>query len=357
MRRLERFQRELDVLGADGAIISSELNIHYLCGFDYTDGYLLVLRNRAYLLTDFRYAEAARLAVSDFEVRVPTDGMFSAISSLAKENGAVTLAIEDTDVSVHTFEKMRESMHDVTLATGASAVLTEMRTVKDADELSLIIKAQSITDAAFDHILGFITPERTEREVALELEFFMRKHGAEACAFDTIAVSGAASSLPHGVPSDKKLSRGFLTMDFGAKYAGYCSDMTRTVVIGKADGEMKKVYGTVLRAQLAALDALHEGISCREADAIARIVINDAGYGECFGHSLGHGVGLYIHESPSFSPKAKDGSVLRRGNIVTVEPGIYIEGKYGVRIEDMIAVDENGVVINLTHSPKHLIEI
>ena len=357
MSRLSRFQRELCVLGADGAIISSELNIRYLCEFDYTDGYLLILRNSAYLLTDFRYAEAARLAVRGFEVIVPTDGMFSAINSLAKENGAATVAIEDADVSVHTFARMRESMPDVALATGASDVLTEMRTVKDSHELSLIIKAQSITDAAFEYILGFITPDKTEREVALELEFFMRRHGAESCAFDTIAVSGASSSLPHGVPSDKKLSQGFLTMDFGAKYAGYCSDMTRTVVIGKADDEMKKVYNTVLSAQLAALEALHEGIGCREADAIARAVINDARYGKCFGHSLGHGVGLYIHESPSFSPKAKDGSVLRRGNVVTVEPGIYIEGKYGVRIEDMIALNESGAVINLTHSPKHLIEI
>ncbi len=357
MTRLERFQKELAVLGADGAIISSELNIRYLCGFDYTDGYLLILRERAFLLTDFRYAEAAKLAVSGFEVTVPTDGMFSAINALAKENGAVTIAIEDADVSVHAFSQQREKVPDVTLATGAPDVLTEMRTVKDSDELALIIKAQSITDAAFDHILGFITPDKTEREVALELEFFMRKHGAEACAFDTIAVSGAASSLPHGVPSDKKLSRGFLTMDFGAKYAGYCSDMTRTVVIGKADGEMKKVYDTVLRAQLSSLEAIHEGIGCREADAVARAVINEAGYGKCFGHSLGHGVGLFIHESPSFSPKAKDGSVLRRGNVVTVEPGIYIEGKYGVRIEDMIALGENGEVINLTHSPKDLIEI
>ncbi len=357
MTRLARFQRELCVLGADGAIISSELNIRYLCGFDYTDGYLLILRNRAFLLTDFRYAEAARLAVSGFEVTVPTDGMFSAINAIAKENGARVLAIEDTEVPVSTFSKMRDSMPDVSLATGASDVLANMRTVKDADELALIIKAQSITDAAFDHILGFITPDKTEREVALELEFFMRGHGAEACAFDTIAVSGAASSLPHGVPSDKKLSHGFLTMDFGAKYAGYCSDMTRTVVIGKADEEMKRVYNTVLSAQLAALDGIREGMSCREADAIARIVINNAGYGKCFGHSLGHGVGLFIHEAPSFSPKAKDGSVLRRGNVVTVEPGIYIEGKYGVRIEDMIAVDDRGIIINLTHSPKHLIEI
>lgn len=357
MTRLQRFQRELCVLGADGAIISSELNIRYLCGFAYTDGYLLILRDRAFLLTDFRYAEAARLAVSGFEVIVPTDGMLSAINALAKESGISTIAIEDADVSVSAFSKMRDAMPNVTLATGASDVLTEMRTVKDADELSLIIKAQSITDAAFDHILGFISPDKTEREVALELEFFMRRHGAEACAFDTIAVSGASSSLPHGVPSDKPLSRGFLTMDFGAKYAGYCSDMTRTVVIGKADNEMKKVYDTVLRAQLAALRALHEGIGCREADAVARDVIKAAGYGECFGHSLGHGVGLYIHEAPSFSPKAKEDSVLRRGNVVTVEPGIYIEGKYGVRIEDMIAVDQNGAVINLTHSPKHLIEI
>ncbi len=357
MSRLEAFQKELETIEADCAIISSQLNIRYICGFDYTDGYLLIFPNRAYLLADFRYIEAARSQVKDFEVLMPETDMLTELSLLLAINDAHTAAIEDEGVSCAQYNRFCEKFGEVTLATGASAILTELRTVKTEEELECIAKSQRITDAAFEHILGFITPDKTERQVALELEFFMRGMGAEATAFDTIAVSGASSSLPHGVPSDRRLSCGFLTMDFGARLNGYCSDMTRTVVIGKADEEMRRVYSTVLSAQLAALEAIHEGVSCQEADKVARDIIAAAGYGSCFGHSLGHGVGLYIHEAPSLSPKAKPDTLLKRGNVVTVEPGIYIEGKYGCRIEDMIAIDHNGKLLNFTHSPKELIEI
>ena len=357
MSALQEFTKKLSKVEADGAIISSQLNIRYLCGFDYTDGYLVIFPDAAYLLADFRYIEAARKKVRDFEVIMPKSTMLSEIHALLSKHGAKAVLIEDGSVTLSEFSKMREALSDVTLSTGATELLSEQRQIKTEYELQAIARAQAVTDAAFEHILGFITPERTEIEVALELEFFMRSHGAESVAFDTIAVSGPSSSLPHGVPSNQKLSRGFLTMDFGARVDGYCSDMTRTVVIGKADGEMKKVYGTVLSAQRAALEAICEGISCREADRTARDVIAAAGYGDCFGHSLGHGVGLYIHEAPSLSPRAKDDSVLQRGNVVTVEPGIYIEGKYGCRIEDMVAIGHDGKMINFTKSPKELIEI
>ena len=357
MTALSRFQNALRQTDAEGAIISSPLNIRYLCGFDYTDGYLVIFDKHAYLLADFRYIEAARSAVNEFEVIMPKADMLGAIKDLAQKHGVSSMAIEEADVTLRDFSKMKDALEGISLSSGASKILTRMRTVKTPEELNIIAQAQSITDAAFEHILGFITPERTEREIALELEFFMRGHGAESVAFDTIAVSGAASSLPHGVPSDKRLSRGFLTMDFGAKFNGYCSDMTRTVVIGKADPQMKQLYNTVLSAQLAALDGIREGMACKEADKIARDIIDKAGYGGCFGHSLGHGVGVHIHELPSLSPKAKDDSVLQKGNVVTVEPGIYIEGKYGCRIEDMIAIDHDGSVINFTKSSKELIEI
>ncbi|MBQ9112237.1 MAG: aminopeptidase P family protein [Clostridia bacterium] len=357
MTQLSRFQSALSATDADCAIISSELNIRYLCGFDYTDGYLLIFPDKAYLLADFRYIEAARAAVTDFEIKMPRCDMLSAIGALIKKHGGGTAAIEDASVSLAQYKKMSEAMPEVTLSTGASELLRDQREVKLPYELELIDKAQQITDAAFAHILSFISPDVTEQDVALELEFFMRQHGAESTAFDTIAVSGASSSLPHGVPKNQKLSRGFLTMDFGAKYKGYCSDMTRTVVIGKADEDMKRVYNTVLSAQKAALEQIHEGIICREADAIARNIIADAGYGECFGHSLGHGVGMYIHESPSLSQRANEATVLRRGNVVTVEPGIYIEGRYGCRIEDMTAIDHDGNIRNFTQSPKELIEL
>jgi Xaa-Pro aminopeptidase len=357
MSALQEFTKKLSKVEADGAIISSQLNIRYLCDFDYTDGYLVIFPDAAYLLADFRYIEAARKKVRGFDIIMPKSTMLSEIHALLSKHGAKAVLIEDGSVTLSEFSKMREALSAVTLSTGATELLSEQRQIKTEYELQAIARAQAVTDAAFEHILGFITSERTEIEVALELEFFMRSNGAESVAFDTIAVSGPSSSLPHGVPSNQKLSRGFLTIDFGARVDGYCSDMTRTVVIGKADGEMKKVYGTVLSAQRAALEAICEGISCREADRTARDVIAAAGYGDCFGHSLGHGVGLYIHEAPSLSPRAKDDSVLQRGNVVTVEPGIYIEGKYGCRIEDMVAIGHDGKVINFTKSPKELIEV
>ena len=200
-----------------------------------------------------------------------------------------------------------------------------------------------------------MTPKMTEKEVALELEFFMRREGAERASFEIIAVSGASSALPHGKCRNQKLSSGFLTMDFGCTVGGYCSDMTRTVVIGKADGEMKRLYQTVLDAQMAALAQIGPGKTGAEIDGIARSLIDNAGYMGAFGHGLGHGVGLYIHEAPSLSARAAEYK-LQKGNVVTVEPGIYLMGKYGCRIEDMGAITANGFD-NFTHSTKECIEL
>ena len=358
MTQLQRFQDALKNSEFDAALISSELNQRYISGFNYTDGYILIGREKAYLLTDFRYIEAAHAEVKDFEILMPDRSMLTEIADLIGENGYKKIAIEDAELSCKMLEAFREKMPEgAELVFGASAILTKQRMVKLPYELERIAKAQEITDLAFKHILGFINPNVTELEVALELEFFMRRHGAEALAFDTIAVSGPASSLPHGVPTNVKLRAGFLTMDYGAKYEGYCADMTRTVVIGKADAEIKKVYNTVLSAQKAALEQIHGGMLCRDADEIARSIIRDAGYGEAFGHSLGHGVGMFIHESPSLSGRAPETSVLEAGNVVTVEPGIYLAAKYGCRIEDMIAINPDGSVHDFTKSPKDLIEL
>ena len=358
MTQLQRFQESLKNSEFDAALISSELNQRYISGFNYTDGYILVGREKAYLLTDFRYIEAAHAAVKDFEILMPNRSMITEIAEIIGENGYKKIAIEDAELSCRMLETFREKMPEgAELVFGASAILTKQRMVKLPYELERIAKAQEITDMAFEHILGFINHNVTEIEVALELEFFMRSHGAEALAFDTIAVSGPASSLPHGVPTGVKLRAGFLTMDYGAKYEGYCSDMPRTVVIGKADEEIKKVYNTVLTAQKAALEQIKGGMLCRDADEIARSIIRDAGYGEAFGHSLGHGVGMFIHESPSLSGRAPETSVLEAGHVVTVEPGIYLAGKYGCRIEDMIAINEDGSIRDFTKSPKELIEL
>ena len=358
MTQLKRFQTALAKSDFDCAIISSELNQRYLSDFDYTDGYILISPDKAYLLADSRYIEAARASVTDFEVIMPPDTMLKCLKELISNEKYIRVAFEESSLSCEKFDKIKKELpSECELVQGASKMLLEQRAVKLPYEIERIEKAQSITDAAFEHILPMLSKNVTEREIALELEFFMRKMGAEATAFDTIAVSGCASSLPHGVPSDVKLRNGFLTMDFGAKYMGYCSDMTRTVVIGKADEEIKKVYNTVLLAQTEALDKICVGMLCRDADDIARSVIREAGYGDAFSHSLGHGVGIYIHESPSLSPRAAEDARLATGNVVTVEPGIYLEGRFGCRIEDMIAINTDGTVRNFTKSPKNLMEI
>lgn len=360
MTRLERFTKELCRTEYDAALISSQINQRYVSGFKYTSGYILITREKAFLLADFRYIEAARktLEKTNFEVIQPLSGMLEAVASLLRENNVKTLLIEESSVSCSEFDRYKNSLgKDTELVGGASAILSKMRQVKDEEELSLIKKAQSITDAAFDHILKVMTPNMTEIEVALELEFFMRRNGAEDVAFGTIAVSGDTSSMPHGEAQSRPLQKGFFTMDFGALYEGYCADMTRTVVIGKADADMKKLYNTVLEAQRAALEMFGEGVSCYELDKCARDIIEGAGYRGCFGHSLGHGVGMVVHEDPRLAPSADRNLVLVRGNVTSCEPGIYVEGKYGCRIEDLVAIELDGKANNLTKSPKELIEL
>ena len=359
MNRIESLRALMAKEGVDALVVSCEANQTYLSGLDYTDGYVLVLKDRACVLADFRYIEAAEMVVdkSAFEVIMPSVGMLTAVCQILAEAGAKKVAFEEDFLNVATYLKLRGGIDKaVELVPGGSAMLTALREVKDEEELAITARAQDITDRAFSHILTVIKPDMTERELALELEYTMRRMGADGMAFDIIAVSGTASSLPHGVPRDCKLERGFLTMDFGAKVGGYCSDMTRTVVIGRADEEIKKLYNTVLSAQTAALDFLREGVKGRDADKVARDIIDAVPeYKGCFGHSLGHGVGRFIHESPRLAAAAGE-KTLVRGNIVTVEPGIYLAGKYGCRIEDMVAITETGIH-NFTKSTKELIEI
>lgn len=358
MTHLEAFRHKLSGK-ADAALISSPQNQYYLSHFPYEDGYLLILSDAAYLLADFRYAEAAKQqADRDFTV-VERKGlnMMSEILALLQYHNAKTLLLEEQNVTLATHARIAGTLTGIELCTGAGALLSELRMRKDAEEIAIIGEAQEITDAAFTHILTYLHEGLREIDVALELETFMRRQGADGISFDTIAVSGSASSLPHGVPRACTLEKGFLTMDFGARYRGYCADMTRTVVIGRADDDMKHLYNTVLSAQRAALAAAKSGMSCNALDKVARDIIYDAGYQGCFGHSLGHGVGIDVHETPSVSPSSKPESLLLPGHIVTVEPGIYIEGKYGCRIEDMIAVLPDGKIHNFTKSDKELIEI
>ncbi len=358
MSHLQKFHAAMLEKGADAAIIVCKANQKYLSGFDFDDGYVLVTKGKSYLITDFRYVEAAvEQRDRDLEVLTPNIGMLNCMRELLEENGCTSVLIEEDAVSFADYGKYGEKLGKVELVPGASALLWQLRLYKDEKELETMARAQAVTDAAFAHIVNFIKPEMTEIEVALELEFFMRQNGSDGVAFDTIAVSGTSSSRPHGVPGRRQLEKGFLTMDFGARLDGYCSDMTRTVVIGKADADMKKLYNTVLRAQTESLAAYREGASCAALDKIARDIIDAVPeYKGAFGHSLGHGVGLFIHENPRVSSRAA-GDVLERGNVVTCEPGIYLEGKYGCRIEDMVAIRPDGSTYVFTRSPKELIEI
>ncbi|MBO5010807.1 MAG: aminopeptidase P family protein [Clostridia bacterium] len=355
MNQLVKLRIKLSEAGLDGAIIFDELNQRYLTRFAFSDGFLLITKSKAYLVTDFRYLEMAKKSVcADFEVVTPVNRR-EFMHSVIKEEEIRLLGFEGETVSFAKFSRLKEDYPEVELC-DIGDMVENMRQVKPDWEIELIGKSQEITDLAFSGLLSQIKPDMTEIEVAAELEYLMKRLGSEGTAFDTIAVSGDSSTLPHGVPRNCKLKKGFLTLDFGAKYGGYCSDMTRTIVIGRADSEMKELYNTVLAAQRSALEFLRAGADCGEADKAARDVIEaKAEYKGAFGHSLGHSVGLFIHESPSLSPKAF-GKKLKAGNVVTVEPGIYLYGRYGCRIEDMVKIVEGGIQ-NFTKSTKELIEI
>lgn len=348
-------QKAVTALGEnlDALLVTDTRNQRWLTGFPFEDGYVFVTKKDSYLLTDSRYIEAAEKAAKGVTVLQMTGKRNEMFADLCRQNGVKRVGFEDHRVTVAELERLKKTFEGFDLLP-AGRLLEDLREYKDEEEIENIISAQRIAEKAFDHILGYITPDRTEVDVALELEFFMRAHGAEGLAFQTIAVSGDASALPHGVPRPVKLKKGFLTMDYGALYNGYCSDMTRTVVIGKADEDMKELYATVLNAQLTAEAAVKEGVTGAELDKIARDIIDGSKYKGCFGHSLGHGVGMYIHESPSVSVGGT--KPFGKGHVITVEPGIYVKGKYGCRIEDMMAFRQNGVEL-LTDCPKNLIEL
>ena len=336
----------------DGALIVSPESRRYFTGFNASDGFLFITKSGSVFLTDSRYIEAAKDKIICCEV----EEQKGKLMDYAKRFNCKVLAVEADRLTVAQLKNLRKALHGIKLTTVATdKIIDSFRAVKNETEIENICKAQRIAEAAFDHILSFIKVGVTEKEVALELDHYMLSHGADGLSFETIAISGANTSKPHGVPTDKKIEHGdFVTMDYGAVVNGYHSDMTRTVAVGAASDEQKKIYKIVFEAQLAVLRVLKNGVKCSDADKAARDVITEAGYGEYFRHSTGHGVGIEIHEKPFISPKST--ATLRSGNVVTDEPGIYIPGKFGVRIEDMALITENGCK-NLTKAPKELIII
>lgn len=353
-----RFEKLFELLpdNVESVLITSDVNRRYFTGMKSSAGTVLAFRNKAYLLIDFRYIEKARETVKTAEV-IEYKELYKEISAILRQEGVKNLAIEAMDVTVSRLNLMKKHLKcvDIIETDVLSNSINRLRMIKDEEEIGYIQKAQEIAESAFEDILGFIKEGVTEREIALELDRLMLEKGAEGISFDTIALAGENTSMPHGVPSDKKVQKGeFVLMDFGAVYNGYHSDMTRTVCVGEPDEEMEKIYNIVLTAQEKALAAAKAGITGKELDGIARRHICDEGYGEYFGHSLGHGVGLEIHETPSAAPSYEKN--LEKGTVITIEPGIYIAGKFGVRIEDFVILTENGC-INLTKSAKNIISL
>ncbi len=350
--RLNVHALQAQLASGQGALIRYPENRRYFTNFISSAGFLLVTRERALFQTDSRYIEAAQAAVpAGIEVREAGALDAKVLQELKIERLSIE-ASHTTIAALHGLEKICTGV-EIDTRDFLDDAVGALRAVKSRDEVEKIIRAQRIAERALEKTLAMIRPGVTEREIALSLDFNMLSMGAQALSFETIAVSGENSSRPHGVPGDRQVRAGdFITMDFGAVVEGYHSDMTRTVAVGSVTAEQRKVYDTVLAAQAAMLDGLRAGITCAQADALARDVIEHAGYGKFFRHSAGHGVGLEIHEPPFEGPRSQE--VLRAGNVVTAEPGIYLPGQFGVRIEDMAYLTPTGIE-NLTQAPKELL--
>lgn len=352
--RLQRLRRCLAEQNYPALLISKPENRFYISGFTGSSGWVLITANESFLLTDFRYLEQAQRETSGFTVTDAGNDVNAALLGILEEKQLSSLAFESEHITFHQYQNWQNKYPQITLQP-VSGIVEKLRVQKDAREIDLLKRAAVIADRAFEHIIKLLKPGIKELDVALEIEFFMRQQGAKEKAFDTIVASGIRSSLPHGVASEKVLASGdFVVLDFGAVYQGYHSDMTRTVVIGRALQEQKRLYSLVLEAQKRALTEIKAGIKCAEPDKVARNLLARAGYEQEFGHSLGHGVGLAIHEEPRLASNST--TLLASGMAVTVEPGVYISGFGGVRIEDLVIVTADGYD-NLTHATKELLEL
>lgn len=342
MDHFEKISARLEELGLDGMLVTGEANRFYASGFHSagTDGVALVTRKGAYYMTDSRYMEAAGRCVRAELLETGAGRGYGVLTEeIVQKEGIRRLGFEDAYMTVREREAYGKALSCELVP--ATDLLWQLRTVKDPEELEAMIAAQRIAEQAFTQILGEIRPGVTEKEIAARLQYLMLAGGAENMSFDPIVASGPNGSMPHAVPTDRKIQDGdFVTMDFGCIYQGYCSDMTRTVAVGHVTEEMEKVYNVVLQAQLAGIAAAKAGATGHDVDAAARKVIEDAGYGPYFGHSFGHSVGVEIHESPNATPA--NNKPLPLGAAVSAEPGIYLPGRFGVRIEDVVVLQEGG---------------
>jgi len=357
MKRLASLRGAMRAQGMGVLLVTGTANRRYLSGFTGSAGSLLVTEDRAFLITDFRYLEQAAAQAPGWELVRQEGKLADVLRPLLSEQGMRELCFEKDHLTYAQYEAL-SGIEDCHLRP-AGGLVEKLRLAKDEGELEAIARAAALTDAAVAYAWGIMKPGMTEQELALELEYYMRRRAAERAAFDIIVVSGPRTSLPHGHPGPRQIQRGdFVTMDLGCTVDGYCSDLTRTVVVGKADARQREIYRLVLEAQETGLQAIRAGRKGSEVDAEARKVIEEAGYGEHFGHGLGHGVGLEVHEGPVLSPRAAgpDEPELKPGMVVTVEPGVYIPDWGGVRIEDLVVVQEEGARV-LSRADKQLLEL
>ena len=351
-KRVQAFLDKMQEKELDGIIINNLKNVYYLTGFWGSNGTVFISRDRQILVTDARYIIAAKQEVTGFEIFAERDEL-ATIAKIAKNMGLSRIGFED-EISVSYYHRMQTAFEGLELVPQTQFV-EALRMIKDETEIETIRKACSISDQAFHDALEFIKPGKTEIEIANFLDFRMRELGAAGLSFDTILASGINSSKPHAHPMHKPVELGeAITMDFGCLYEHYVSDMTRTIYLGHVSDEQAEIYNTVLKANQALIDQAKAGLGFRDFDKIPRDIIVEAGYGQYFTHGIGHGIGLDIHEEPYFSQTSTE--VIKSGMVLTDEPGIYIEGKYGVRIEDDILITDTGCEL-LTLAPKELIVI
>jgi Xaa-Pro aminopeptidase len=356
MDRLQIFRENLRKSQVDGMIVTHPENRRYLSGFTGSAGILLIGPDRALLAVDFRYWEQAALEAESFETVKSGKNLFQGIAEQIAALNWRTVGFEPEGLTYRDYQDLRGILPELVELKPLPDFISQQRGVKEPAEIELLAKAARITDLAWKKTLQCIKPGIKESEVGLEFDYQLRLNGAEGSAFDTIVASGPRAALPHAAPTDRKIRTGDLVIiDGGAKYRGYHGDMTRTVVLGKADSKQREIYRIVLEAQRKALESIRPGVIGKVVDAVARDYISAEGYGEYFGHGLGHSVGLNIHENPRFSPYEEQS--IPAGTVITVEPGIYVPEWGGVRIEDLVVVEENGIR-NLTGSPKRdLIEL
>lgn len=353
MSRVEIIQNKMKEENIEALLITSPYNLRYASGFTGSTGLSVMTQDKAFFVTDFRYTEQAAEQAIGFEIVKNTGPIYEEVKTIVEKEKINVLSFEKDFVTYATFDQIRDLLPCE--LNPSSGLLESLREIKNADEIDTIQQAIKITEYAFEEILNFIKPGVTEIEVANKLDFLMREKGATSVSFDTIVASGKRSAMPHGVASDKKIEQGdMITIDFGCYYKGYVSDMTRTFALGDPGEELKKIHQIVLEAQLKVNEAARPGITGKELDAIARDHITEKGYGKAFGHSTGHGIGLEVHENPGINYRNE--KPLVEGNVITNEPGIYIPGLGGVRIEDDLVITKDGNR-NLMTVTKELIQL